>query len=116
SQQQQHRQRDEQQVQRVDLGDDRLAPERVRRGEQQGGGDAGENRRGQLRADEDKQRAGERRLDRRREVQRARRFDAGDGQEQIPDREVEGIGGARRDERRSDGRLQMAGVAEVEAG
>ena len=47
-QQQQQRQRDERDVQGVDLGDDRLAPERVGRREQQRGADGGGDRSRQL--------------------------------------------------------------------
>ena len=70
-------------VQRVDLGDDRLAPERVRAGEEQ----RGRRRRRRptptaRRRRSDQHAAGERRLDGRREIQRVRGIAADEPEEQ----------------------------------
>src|SRR5439155_17990480 len=59
----QQRQRREQDVERIDFGDDRLAPERVRGGEQEAGASRGEHRRRQFGGDEYDDPAGQRPFD-----------------------------------------------------
>ena len=115
AEQEPQRQQHEDHVERVDLGDDGLAPERVRDGEEQSRADRRGDRSRELGGDHHEQAAGDRRLDRRREVERIRRLGAADPERDLADGEVEGVAVARRDDRRSDRRLKRSGVAEVEA-
>ncbi len=64
----------ERQVQRVDLGDDRLAPEGVREREQNASRDAGRKRIGHQRTKQGQKTYGSSSEDRRKEVQAARRI------------------------------------------
>lgn len=114
-QQEQQRQRHDQRMERIDLGDDRLAPEGVRAGEQQRGGDRRQRRPGKLRRDEHDQPGGDRAFNGRCEIQRVRRFAVRRPQKEIADRKVQRIPIARRDVRRTDGGLKRTGIAEVDA-
>ena len=60
-------------MQRIDLGDDRLGPERVRKRQQQSGDGAGQRRVRQPAAEVGEQTDGDGRPDRREQVQAARR-------------------------------------------
>ncbi len=114
-QQQQQRQRHERDMEGIDLGDDRLAPERIGRGEQHGGGRGGGDRARQLGADQDDEPAGDRGFDRRRQVERVRRVAAGQPERRPTEGEIQRVAVAGRDQRRSHHRLKRAGVAEVES-
>ena len=116
SQDQPQCQREQRDVQRVDLGDHRLAPEGVRGREEQRGRDRRGQRAGQFRGDHDDQPARDRRLDCRRQVQRMRRVAAGDPQHRVGDREIQRVAVSRRDQRRPRHRLKRSGVAEIKPG
>ena len=114
-QEQQQRQRDEHDVKRVDLGDDRLAPERVGRRKKQRDSERSGNRSRQLGGHEHGKTAGCRALDCRREIQRVRRLRLRQPQHRRPDRKVQRVAVARRDQRRAHHRLKRSGVAEVDS-
>ena len=116
AEQQQQRQRDEERVQRVDFGDDRLAPERVRSGVEPCRRGPRERRPGQLDAGDRQQTTGNRALDCGREVQGVGRLGPGQPHQGLRDGEVQRIAFPRRDDRRTDGRLKRSGVAEIDAG
>jgi hypothetical protein len=102
-------------MKRVDLGDDSLAPERVRAGEEERRCRAREDRSGELRGHDGDQPACDRSEGRRREIQGARRIVAGRADEEAADGEVERVAIAWRDDRRSRPDLKRRAVAELEA-
>ena len=114
--QEHERQRDEDRVQGVHFCDDRLAPEAVRRGEEQRGSDGCGERSGQLDRRQRQNAAGDGAFDRGSQIQGVRRIARHQQQECAADGEVQRIGGARRDDRRSHRGLKGPGIAEVDAG
>ena len=86
-------------MERIHLGDHRLAPKRVRPGEQKAGSDGRGNRAADLDSDQEHHGARERRFDRRGQIQRMRRFAGGDREKQLPDGEVQRVPVSRRNDR-----------------
>ncbi len=106
----------ERQMKRVDLGDDRLGPERVGGGEPQTGRCRRRERSRQIRCHPDEDRHRKRAGNGRREIHCARRLDSGQHKRQVAEGVIERIGLTRCQIDLAHACLEGSGVAEIKPG